>query len=119
MTTETRTPPAATATEELTTQRVFEALVNERRRTILTLLQTGERFMTSGEIAGHFDCSWQTISRHLRLLEVAGLVSFERRGRDRAYTIQAGQLRAVTGQWLAQFAAAPPRPVAVAAGAAR
>jgi DNA-binding transcriptional ArsR family regulator len=119
MTTETRTSPAASTTEEQTTQLVFEALANERRRTILALLQTGERFITSGEIAGHFDCSWQTISRHLRLLEEAGLVSFERRGRDRAYTIQAARLRAVTGQWLTQFAADATRPVAAAAGVAR
>jgi DNA-binding transcriptional ArsR family regulator len=105
MTTETRTPPAAGAIDAKTIERVFLALANSSRRTILTLLQTGERYMTSGEIAGHFDCSWQTISRHLRVLEEAGLVSFDRRGRDRAYTVEAGWLRAVTDEWLAQFSA--------------
>jgi DNA-binding transcriptional ArsR family regulator len=119
MTTETRTPLAARAADADTTRRVFEALANGSRRTILALLQSGGRYMTSGEIAGHFDCSWQTISRHLRVLEEAGLVSFERRGRDRAYTVEAGRLRAVTDQWLAQFTAKTPRPAAAAVGAAQ
>jgi DNA-binding transcriptional ArsR family regulator len=104
MTTGPPTPPTSAAIDTKTTERVFLALANESRRTILTLLQSGERYMTSGEIAGYFDCSWQTISRHLRVLEEAGLVSFERRGRDRAYTVEAGWLRAVTDEWLAQFA---------------
>jgi DNA-binding transcriptional ArsR family regulator len=109
MTTGTATPPtaAAGAFDAETTERVFMALANGSRRTILALLRSGERYMTSGEIAGHFDCSWQTISRHLRVLEEAGLVSFERRGRDRAYTIEVGRLRAVTDKWLAQFAVVP------------
>jgi ArsR family transcriptional regulator len=119
MTPETKTSSAARATDAKTTKRVFEALANGSRRTILTLLQTGGRYMTSGEIAGHFDCSWQTISRHLRVLEEAGLVSFDRRGRDRAYTVEAGWLLAVTNQWLAQFAAETSRPVVAAVGAQR
>lgn len=40
--------------------------------------------MTAGEIAERFSCTWPTTSRHLRVLESAGLVRVEKRGRARA-----------------------------------
>ena len=59
--------------------------------------------MTSGDIAGRFDCSWPTTSQHLRVLERAGLVTIELRGREHIYRLQTARLHAVAGGWLARF----------------
>lgn len=59
--------------------------------------------MTAGELASRFDCSWPTTTRHLGVLNDAGLVRCERHGRERRYTIDGEQLREVAGRWLAKF----------------
>jgi predicted DNA-binding protein (MmcQ/YjbR family) len=63
--------------------------------------------MTAGEIAERFSCRWPTTTRHLRELESAGLVSVEKRGRERVYHLKAGRLRSVAGEWLDWFEASP------------
>jgi DNA-binding transcriptional ArsR family regulator len=97
-------PALRGAVDSLATEQVFRALANSSRRDILTMLHAHHGPLTSGQIAGHFESSWQTISRHLKVLEEAGLISFERRGRDRAYTIDTARQHAVVGQWLRGFA---------------
>jgi DNA-binding transcriptional ArsR family regulator len=59
--------------------------------------------MTSGAIAARFDCSWPTTSQHLRVLEQAGLVTIELRGREHVYRLATGRLRSVAGGWLDRF----------------
>ena len=70
--------------------RVFRALADETRRGILRLLRDGP--LTSGDIAGRFQSSWPTISRHLTVLRDAGLVVTERR-EDRRREERAGEER--------------------------
>ena len=82
---------------------VFGALAHRSRRTILSVLQIRGGQMTSGEIAGRFDCAWPTTTRHLHVLEAAGLVHVSMRGRERVYTLDTSRIRAVTGKWLEQF----------------
>jgi DNA-binding transcriptional ArsR family regulator len=82
---------------------VFGALAHQQRRTILTVLQARHGEMTSGEIAGRFDCSWPTTTRHLRVLEAAGLVRVEMRGRERVYRLDRDRLRGVAGGWITRF----------------
>jgi DNA-binding transcriptional ArsR family regulator len=82
---------------------VFGALANRSRRTILSVLLARGGEMTSGEIAGRFDCSWPTTSGHLRVLEQAGLVSVELNGREHAYRLRPERLHAVAGGWLGRF----------------
>ena len=86
---------------------VFAALAHRSRRTILSVLHVRGGQMTSGEIAGRFDCSWPTTSQHLRVLEQAGLVAIELRGREHIYRLQPARLHAVVGAWLARFTDAP------------
>jgi DNA-binding transcriptional ArsR family regulator len=82
---------------------VFSALAHEQRRHILlTLKFRGE--MSAGDIAKRFACSWPTTTGHLQVLEKAGLLIVEKRGRERLYRLDAGRLLAVTGDWLAWFA---------------
>ena len=59
--------------------------------------------MTSGEIAERFSCSWPTTTRHLGVLEDAGLVRVEKAGRERIYHLEARYLRKVVRGWLKHF----------------
>jgi DNA-binding transcriptional ArsR family regulator len=70
------------------TAAVLGALANDGRRRILRVLtgQGGE--MTSGDIAERFSTAWSTTTRHLAVLREAGLVTVERRGRERVYRVQ-------------------------------
>jgi DNA-binding transcriptional ArsR family regulator len=82
---------------------VFGALAHQSRRTILLVLLARGGEMTSGDIAARFDCSWPTTTRHLRILEDAGLVHVALRGRQRVYRLDRDRLRSVAGEWLARF----------------
>lgn len=64
---------------------VFEALASRPRREILAYLSAQE--LTAGEIAARFDMSAPAISRHLSVLENAGLVRSERRGQYVYYAL--------------------------------
>lgn len=59
-------------------EKVFEALASTPRRKILAYLSEAE--LTSGEIAARFDMSKPAISKHLQILENAGLVTSQKRG---------------------------------------
>ena len=58
--------------------------------------------MTAGEIAAIFEHAWPTTTRHLAVLERAGLVTQERQGRQRIYRIQCKRLELVR-DWLAHL----------------
>jgi DNA-binding transcriptional ArsR family regulator len=58
---------------------VFSALADPTRRAILDQLIQGEK--TVGEVAEPFDYKLPTISRHIRVLEQAGLLTRKRQGR--------------------------------------
>jgi ArsR family transcriptional regulator len=59
-------------------EKVFEALSSTVRRKILAYLSATD--LTAGEIAERFDISKPSISKHLSILENAGLISGERHG---------------------------------------
>jgi DNA-binding transcriptional ArsR family regulator len=71
----------------------YRALGDPTRREILRLLREGE--MTAGELAGQFDISWPSVSRHLKVLEGASLVSSQRRGGNIIYSLQTSVLEDV------------------------
>ncbi len=58
--------------------------------------------MPAGEIAGRFAHAWPTTSRHLKVLETAGLLEHEKVGRTVVYRISRKRL-AVLQEWLAWF----------------
>jgi ArsR family transcriptional regulator len=58
--------------------KIFEALSSTVRRKILAYLSATE--MTAGEIADRFDISKPSVSKHLSILENAGLIASERHG---------------------------------------
>jgi DNA-binding transcriptional ArsR family regulator len=65
--------------------RVFEALSSIHRRKILAYL--AEVDLTAGEIAARFSMSKPSISKHLQVLENAGLVRSEKRGQFVHYAL--------------------------------
>jgi len=82
---------------------VVKALAHASRRHVLVVLLARGGRITAGEIAKRFSCTWPTTSRHLRVLEGAGLVSVERQGREWIYVLEAARLRQVVGGWLRHF----------------
>lgn len=68
----------------------YRALADPTRREILRLLREGE--LAAGELAGEFEISWPSVSRHLKVLETAGLVRSERRGGNIIYALQTSVL---------------------------
>jgi DNA-binding transcriptional ArsR family regulator len=79
---------------------VFAALADPTRRAILTRLAEGEA--TVAELAAPFRMSQPAVSRHLKVLENAGLISRTRRATARLSHLQAEPLREVT-TWLARY----------------
>jgi DNA-binding transcriptional ArsR family regulator len=59
--------------------------------------------MTAGQIAARFACSWPTTTGHLRVLEAAGVITSEKRGRERIYKLDRTRLLTVTKAWLRWF----------------
>src|SRR4029453_5076690 len=78
-----------------------------RRHIVMLLSHTGDR-LPSGYLAKRFHHSWPTTTRHLGVLEKAGLVVVERRGRSTSYTLNRGGMECVVGGGLAKLE--PPSP---------
>ncbi len=76
---------------------VFSALSHPSRRAIIARLADGPARVT--EIAEPFDLSLNAVSKHLKVLEGAGLISRTRQGRDHMITFEAEPLRAADS-WL-------------------
>ena len=66
-------------------EKIFEALASTPRRMILAYLS--ETDLTAGEIAARFEMSKPAISKHLAVLENAGLVRSEKRGQFVHYAL--------------------------------
>ena len=71
----------------------FAALADPTRRAILARLLSGECSVT--ELAEPFDMSLPAVSKHLRVLERAGLIAQRREAQWRHYRIEAGRLKDV------------------------
>jgi DNA-binding transcriptional ArsR family regulator len=79
---------------------VFGALADPTRRAILARLTEGDR--TVAELAAPFSMTQPAISRHLKVLERAGLVSRTRRATARLSHLEAKPLKEAT-DWLANY----------------
>jgi DNA-binding transcriptional ArsR family regulator len=88
------------ATDQLSA--VFAALADPTRRAILARLTQGDA--TVAELAAPFAVSQPAISRHLKVLERAGLISRRRRATARLSHLEAEPLREATA-WLARYRA--------------
>ena len=81
---------------------VFGALADPTRRAILLRLADGD--LPVRELATPFPMSQPAVSRHLKVLEGAGLISRTRRATSRLSHLEADPLREAT-EWLARYQA--------------
>jgi DNA-binding transcriptional ArsR family regulator len=86
------------ATDRLST--IFAALADPTRRAILARLTEGDATVT--ELAEPFDISLPAISRHLKVLENAGLITRSRNAQWRTSSLQAAPLREATA-WMEPY----------------
>ncbi len=83
---------------------VFDALADPIRRAVLELLRD-RAVMTAGELAAAFpSISRPAVSRHLRVLREADLLTATQDGREWRYSLNPAPLVEITQQWFAQFA---------------
>jgi DNA-binding transcriptional ArsR family regulator len=78
----------------------FAALADPTRRAILTRLARGEA--TVNELAEPFPMSLQAVSKHLKVLERAGLIARGRSAQLRPSRLQGEALRDVS-EWVSEF----------------
>lgn len=80
--------------------RTFAALSDRTRRAILARLRNGP--VTVGELAEPFDVSLNAVSKHVRVLERAGLVHRQVQGREHHLHLRAEPLRAAA-DWTTRY----------------
>ncbi len=80
----------------------FTVLAEPNRRRILELLRTGERPV--GELVDALAVSQPAVSKHLRVLKEAGLVTVRAEAQRRLYAVRAEPLRELDA-WLAPYRA--------------
>src|ERR671910_3173960 len=76
----THTASQATRPSLTEFERVFDALAHEARRHIVLLLAHHGPELPSGYLASRLSHSWPTTTRHLHVLEAAGIVTVRREG---------------------------------------
>ena len=78
----------------------FAALADPTRRAILARLASGETSVT--DLAKPFDISLPAVSKHLKVLEGAGLIARSRDAQWRPCRLEAGRLREVA-DWVERY----------------
>jgi DNA-binding transcriptional ArsR family regulator len=96
----------AHAKQEDVYEAIFTALAHPARRRILHTLNFEGGTMTAGDIAAMFSHAWPTTTRHLQVLEAAGLVVHEQDGRSRRYSINKKRLKLAL-EWMSWFFKSP------------
>lgn len=79
---------------------IFQAIADPTRRAILVLLAA--QAMTPNAIAGHFDITRQSISKHLRILSECDLLNQNQEGREIYYKLKIDRMKEIDA-WLDQF----------------
>lgn len=86
--------------DDLDLDAIFHALAHPIRRDILERVADGPESV--GELAEPHDVSLAAVSKHLRVLEDAGLIEFEKEGRVRRCHLTAAPLGSAFG-WLTRY----------------
>ena len=85
--------------------KVFKALASHIRRQILDTLR--DQPLTTGTLCGNFaNIDRCTVMQHLKVLEDAGLIIAERRGRERWNHLNAMPIQDIHDRWIGPHAAA-------------
>jgi DNA-binding transcriptional ArsR family regulator len=97
-------------------ERVFKALSDSTRRRILDRLFDTDS-LSLGELCGGLEMSRQAVSKHLGILEVAGLVIAVRRGREKRHFLNPVPIQEIGDRWIAKYARKQTRAIAALKGA--
>lgn len=81
-------------------EQVFDALAHPTRRHIVALLSRSGGELPSGYLAKRFSHSWPTTTRHLHILEQAGIVKVKRAGRSSYYRLDRDRVFQIVNGWL-------------------
>lgn len=81
---------------------VFKALADRSRRRLLDLLHA-ENGRTLGELGEHLDMSRQAVTKHLRILEEANLITVVWRGREKLHYLNPVPLQEIYERWIGKF----------------
>jgi len=81
---------------------VFKALADESRRRILDIVKAHSGITVTG-VADHFDFSRFAVMKHLRVLETANLLKFEKDGRQKKIYLNAVPIQMIYDRWLSDF----------------
>jgi DNA-binding transcriptional ArsR family regulator len=101
---------------------VFRALADPIRRRLLDSLNARSG-QTLGELCADMDIARQSVSKHLAVLEAAGLVSTVWRGREKLHHLNPAPIGEISERWINQYdrrrVLAPGRPQTSPGGTSR
>lgn len=81
---------------------VFKALADASRRKLLDRLHE-EGGLTLGELCAKHDMSRQAVTKHLALLEAAGLVVTKKQGREKLHYLNPMPISEIYTRWIGKF----------------
>jgi uncharacterized protein YndB with AHSA1/START domain/DNA-binding transcriptional ArsR family regulator len=81
---------------------VFKALADASRRRLLDSLNA-RNGQSLRELCAGLDMARQSVSKHLAVLEAAGLVTTVRRGREKLHYLNAAPVNAIADRWIRQY----------------
>ncbi|MFJ7216300.1 ArsR/SmtB family transcription factor [Amycolatopsis sp. NPDC098790] len=81
---------------------VFKALADPSRRRLLDVLNE-RNGLTLRELCAGLDMARQSVSKHLGVLEAAGLVTTTWRGREKLHYLDAAPINAITERWMTRY----------------
>jgi DNA-binding transcriptional ArsR family regulator len=87
---------------EADADKVFKALADAGRRLLLDHLR-GDNGQTLGQLAEHLEMTRQGVSKHLKLLEEAGLVVTIRRGREKFHYLNPVPIHEIAERWIDKY----------------
>jgi DNA-binding transcriptional ArsR family regulator len=82
--------------------KVFKALAAPERRVLLDKLRACNG-QTLGELCGHLEMTRQAVTKHLRLLERAGLVATAWRGREKLHYLNPVPIHEIAERWIGKY----------------
>jgi DNA-binding transcriptional ArsR family regulator len=81
---------------------VFKALADESRRKLLDQMYKSSG-QTLGELCAHLDMTRQAVTKHLAVLEEAGLVATLRQGREKLHYLNPVPIWEIAERWTGKF----------------
>lgn len=81
---------------------VFRALADPTRRALLDRLHE-RNGQTLGQLGAGLDMARQSVSKHLAILEGAGLVTTRKQGREKLHFLDAAPVNAVADRWISRY----------------